>query len=88
MKAFARYAIQKIKQIKLQHQEMVYRAYMADTLRLIGENVAAVGQMCGSEGRYITARYYDIIRPKPTDTRTAEEIIEHVTSRLKGGVRE
>ncbi len=41
---------------------------MADTLRLVSENVAkAVG------GSYITARLSDILNPAPVDTRTEEE---------------
>lgn len=36
-------------------------------------------------GPYLTVRYTDIIHPKPEETRTADEIIDHV---LKGLPRE
>lgn len=55
---------------------------MTDALRTITENTAKLGG-----GSYIKLRWYDVIHPKPVETRTAEEIIAQVTSRLKGGVR-
>ena len=64
---------------------MAYRVYLTDALQLLGENVAVTAHRYGAEGRYITARYHDILHPKPEETRTAEEIIAHVTSKLKGG---
>lgn len=51
---------------------------MTDTLRLIGENTAKYGG-----GSYLKKRWFDIINPKPEETRTADEIIEHMKKKLE-----
>lgn len=56
--------------------------YVTDALRLIAENTAKY-----AGGSYLKVRYHDVLHPKPEETRTAEEIIAHVVSGLKGGVR-
>lgn len=58
---------------KSQQRDLAYRIYMADNIRIIGENAA---KMCG--GSYITARFADLLEPKPVDTRTGEEIVADV----------
>ena len=55
---------------------MAYRIYVADCLRIISENTA---KMCG--GAYITAKFADIINPKPADNRTGEEIASDIIKR-------
>ena len=53
-----------------QHQrDLAYRIYVSDCLRIISENTAKIGG-----GSYITAKFEDIINPKPVDNRTGEEI--------------
>ena len=53
-----------------QHQrDLAYRIYVSDCLRIISENTAKVGG-----GSYITAKFADIINPKPVDNRTGEEM--------------
>ena len=53
-----------------QHQrDLAYRIYVTDCLRIISENTAKM-----SGGSYITAKFADIINPKPVDNRTGEEI--------------
>ena len=53
-----------------QHQrDLAYRIYVADCLRIISENTAKM-----VDGSYITAKFADIINPKPVDNRTGEEI--------------
>ena len=53
-----------------QHQrDLAYRIYVTDCLRIISENTAKMGG-----GSYITAKFPDIINPKPVDNRTGEEI--------------
>ena len=52
------------------HQrDLAYRIYVTDCLRIISENTAKI---CG--GSYITAKFADIINPKPVDNRTGDEI--------------
>lgn len=59
------------------HQrDLAYRIYIADCLRIISENTAKMGG-----GSYITAKFYDIINPKPVDTRTGEEIAVDIIKR-------
>ena len=61
-----RYAIARFQS---QRRDLAYRIYVADCLRIISENTAKVGG-----GSYITAKFADIINPKPEDNRTGEEI--------------
>ena len=50
---------------------------MTDALKVIGENVARI-----SGGSYMKARYIEIIDPKPEETRTKDEIINHMKNIL------
>ena len=60
-----------------QHQrDLAYRIYVSDCLRIISENTAKIGG-----GSYITAKFEDIINPKPTDNRTGEEIAADIIKR-------
>ena len=53
-----------------QHQrDLAYRIYVTDCLRMVTENTAKM-----SQGAYTSARFYDIINPKPVEKRTGEEI--------------
>lgn len=53
--------------------------YVADALRIIGGNTAKY-----AGGSYPKARWIDIIHPPKEETRTAEEIIEHMKKKLEG----
>ena len=60
-----------------QHQrDLAYRIYITDCLRIISENTAKIGG-----GSYITAKFPDIINPKPVDNRTGEEIAADIIKR-------
>ena len=61
-----RYAIARFNQHR---RDLAYRFYVSECLRIIGENTAKVGG-----GSYMTAKFEDIISPKPADNRTGEEI--------------
>ena len=52
-----------------QQRYLAYRIYVTDCLRIISENTAKTGNRS-----YITAKFADIINPKPVDKRTGEEI--------------
>ena len=68
-----RYAITRYNQ----HQrDLAYRIYVTDCLRIISENTAKMGG-----GSYITAKFSDIINPKPVDKRTGEEIAADIIKR-------
>lgn len=60
------------------YEDEVYRQYTAEALRLISECVAS-----RLSGAYLQHKYEDIIHPKPQDTRTGEEIIAHMKSKLR-----
>lgn len=53
-----------------------YRIYVADSLRIIGENTARY-----AGGSYIKARLSDIVEPKKQDNRSCEEITADVVAR-------
>lgn len=51
---------------------------MAETMRCISESAAKF-----AGGPYMTAKWANIINPKPVETRTPEQVIEQVMTRLK-----
>ena len=52
-----------------EQEEKAVKIYYAECLRIITENTAKM-----SGGSYISAKFADIINPKPVDNRTGEEI--------------
>ena len=64
-------------QYRREQEDKAYRIYVTDALRLISENTASsVG------GKYITARFGDVIAPpKEEDNRTCEEITAEIIAR-------
>ena len=68
-----RYAIARYQS---QQRDSAYRIYVTDCLRIASENTA---KMVG--GSYITAKFADIINPKPVDNRTGEEIAANIIKR-------
>lgn len=64
-------------QYRWEQEDKAYRIYVTDALRLISENTASsVG------GKYITARFADVIAPpKEEDNRTCEEITAEIIAR-------
>ena len=63
-------------------KDEIYRVYITDALKVIGENAAAL-----TGGGYMGKRYYDIIRTdKPKDEgRTGDEIAADVIASICGG---
>ena len=68
-----RYAIARYQS---QQRDLAYRIYVTDCLRIISENTAKTGG-----GSYITAKFADIINPKPADNRAGEEIAADIIKR-------
>ena len=64
-------------QYRREQEDKAYRIYVTDALRLISENTASsVG------GKYITARFADVIAPpREEDNRTCEEITAEIIAR-------
>lgn len=63
--------------IKERHRAELYRSYVADCLQSISRNVAPIGR-----GDYIAKRWADISDPKPSETRTPQEIIAHMKQKI------
>ena len=59
------------------HEE-VYRAYVTDALRILGENTAKY-----AGGGYIQMRFIDLIDRKPNETRTSAEIVDTIRAKLR-----
>ena len=68
-----RYAIARYQS---QQRDLAYRIYVSDCLRIISENTARI-----SNGSYVTAKFSDIINPKPAENRTGEEIAADIIKR-------
>lgn len=66
--------------IKRQGEEKLYRIYAADAARITAENVSRIGG-----GMTLRSRYVDLILPPREETRTAQEVIDHVRKRGWGG---
>ena len=58
--------------------EKAYRIYVTDCLKYISENTSKA-----SGGTSIAKRFIDIIERPPEETRTSEEIIDGVRSKLQ-----
>lgn len=61
--------------IKEKTDEVAYRVYMSDVLITITKNMIKTE----SEPK----RYWDIINPPPKETRTSDEIKEHMKNKLR-----
>ena len=60
-------------------EEQATKLYYAACLRLITLNTAKAVP----DGRYMQVKLEDVLHPKPEETRSAEEIIEHIKSKLQ-----
>lgn len=58
-------------------KDAAFRYYVTDVLKNINESVANT-----MSGKYMQARFYDILNPPKEETRTAEEIIQHIKDGL------
>lgn len=63
--------------IKADHENEVWRKYMARNIRMICENTAGMVQ-----GKFMSAEYEDMINPKPEEKRSADEIIGNIKDKL------
>ena len=59
-----------------EQEDKAVKIYYGECLRIISENTAKA--VCGS---YITAKFADIINPKPVDDRAGEEIAADIIKR-------
>lgn len=59
-----------------EQEDKAVKNYYAECLRIITENTAKIGG-----GSYITAKFSDIINPKPVDNRSGEEIAADIIKR-------
>jgi hypothetical protein len=68
--------------IKRVMKDEIYRIYVTDALKSIGENAAAL-----AGGGYISKRYYDLVREdkEAEDERSGDEIAADVISSILGG---
>lgn len=64
---------------KRRSEEIAYRVYVTDALKMIAESVA------GGDRRYTAVRFYDTLnlRQEKEESRTPEEIIEQVMNSLR-----
>ncbi len=60
-------------------RDLMCRIYYADVLRVLTEAVAQIGG-----GDFAVTPLADLLYPKPEDSRTEEEIIEHIRGKLRG----
>ena len=63
---------------KKEQHEKAYKCYVTDALRVITENTAKA-----NGGRYLQARYAELIEPMREETRTADVVIMDLRDKLK-----
>lgn len=61
-----------------EQKRKAYNVYVTDALKMIAENTAKF-----AGGGYINVRYIDIIEPRPVETRTPDEIVQHIKDKLR-----
>lgn len=72
--------------IKKSCEQEAYKSYIAECLRMVSENTAKF-----AGGRYMSMSFDEMLRPKPKDTRTGDEIAAEVIKKaglkavVKGG---
>lgn len=64
-------------------EQAVYRFYIAECLRIMTDNTAR-----SAGGHTMTAKYSDIIDPKPVETKKAEDIVVDIFTRAGIGIEE
>ena len=64
--------------IKKESMDKAYRIYVTDCLKFVSENTA---KQAG--GTSYNKRYFDLIDVKPEETRSSDEVIESIQSKLK-----
>lgn len=72
--------------IKRDIDRWTFEVYVTDTLQAIAENTAvpAAGFSDGKHGKAMTIRWADKDKPTPPEeTRTTEQIIDHIRQRLE-----
>lgn len=62
---------------KKRSKNELYQVYTADALFYINEIIAT-----RFGGKMMSKRYYDLLHKKPEDTRTAQEIVDSIRSKL------
>lgn len=79
VKHFCRYVVAKY---NLKQEEMVYKVYMSDLIKMIAENTARAVK----DGKYTEKKWFDIINKNEEveETRSAQEIIEYMKNVVKG----
>ncbi len=63
---------------KQENVQDAWRLFVAEGVRMVSESAARF-----AGGPYMTAKWGDIINPKPEETRTPQQVIDHVLARLK-----
>lgn len=61
--------------IKQDVDETAYKIYMSDIVMSLAKHIIRPTKD--------PARYWDVVNPKPEETRTAEEIIEYMKNKLR-----
>lgn len=55
-----------------------YKAYISEALRMISESTAKY-----AGGLYMSMKWLDVINPPKTETRTQEQVVQHIMNLLK-----
>lgn len=60
-------------------KEELFRVYVTDALKILTSNTAKY-----AGGEYLKKTYREAVNPKPEETRSADEIIANIKSKLGG----
>jgi len=70
-----RYVVSRYKEYQ---KDMAYRFFVTDELFYLNNNVVNI-----SGGNKLQTRFYEILHPPKEETRTADDIINNIKSKLK-----
>ena len=59
--------------MKQDEEDFAFKIYISEAIKAIGMR------------KCLTMSYYDLINPKPVDTRSAQEIADDLTNRINNG---
>lgn len=70
---------------KKEQEEKLYKNYVAECARIVTENTAKILSAIthADDCKYIGPSFEEMMKPKPIDKRTAEEVIEAISDKLQ-----
>lgn len=63
-----------------QQEEMAWRVYVSDALKLVAENTERF-----AGGAHMSKRFFDFIKPQSSEQLTSSQVISNIRNKIGGG---